>query len=86
MGLKYSSNILLEFKRFSLNQEDCRSKWLEAIDEVRLLKKKLNESNQANAKLEAQYHQTTLLLKNEVKVRSHLQEEKKNLVKCIIFK
>lgn len=70
----------VDFRRYALNQENCQLKWLEAEDEVRHLKNQLSDANQVNSKLQAQYHQTTALLKNEVKVRTHLQEEKKTLV------
>lgn len=72
--------LILDFRRYAVNQENCQIKWLEAEDEVRHLKNQLNDANQVNSKLQAQYHQTTVLLKNEVKVRTHLQEEKKTLV------
>lgn len=44
------------------------------------MKSQLQEATEANAKLESQYHHTTVLLKKEIKVRTHLQEEKRNLV------
>ena len=69
-----------DFRRHASYQEECQAKWLETENEVRHLRNQVNDANQLNSKLEAQYHQTTLLLKNEVKVRTHLQEEKKNLV------
>ena len=72
--------LILDFRRYAVNQENCQIKWLEAEDEVRHLKNQLNDANQVNSKLQAQYLQTTVLLKNEVKVRTHLQEEKKTLV------
>lgn len=75
-----NSVFISDFKRHATFQEDCRTKWHEAQEEVRYLKAQLNDVNQLNSKLESQYHHTTLLLKNEVKVRAHLQEEKKNLV------
>uniref|UniRef100_A0A0P6CLF9 Rac GTPase-activating protein n=1 Tax=Daphnia magna TaxID=35525 RepID=A0A0P6CLF9_9CRUS len=75
------TNLIEDFRRYALNQENCQLKWLEAEDEVRHLKNQLSDANQVNSKLQAQYHQTTALLKNEVKVRTHLQEEKKTLEK-----
>lgn len=69
-----------DFKRHAVYQDDCRAKWHEAEEEIRHLRNQLSDMNQLNSKLEAQCHQTTLLLKNEVKVRTHLQEEKKTLV------
>ncbi|XP_046462589.1 rac GTPase-activating protein 1-like isoform X1 [Daphnia pulex] len=75
------NNLIEDFRRYAVNQENCQIKWLEAEDEVRHLKNQLNDANQVNSKLQAQYHQTTVLLKNEVKVRTHLQEEKKTLEK-----
>jgi hypothetical protein len=77
--------LFLEFRRNAVNQENCQIKWLEAEDEVRHLKNQLSDANQMNSKLQAQYQQTTVLLKNEVKVRTHLQEEKKTLVNIFII-
>ena len=77
--------LFLEFRRYAVNQENCQIKWLEAEDEVRHLKNQLSDANQMNSKLQAQYQQTTVLLKNEVKVRTHLQEEKKTLVNIFIL-
>ena len=56
-------------------------KWLRAEEESRHFKSQLQEANQSNLKLESQYHHTTVLLKNEIKVRAQLQTEKKTLVK-----
>ena len=55
-------------------------KWLRAEEETRHYKNQLQEANQNNSKLESQYHHTTVLLKNEIKVRAQLQNEKKTLV------
>lgn len=35
-----------------------------------------------NGKLELQYHHATVLLKNEIKVRKQVSDEKKSLVGC----
>jgi hypothetical protein len=39
-----------------------------------------------NGKLELQYHHTTLLLKNEIKARKQVSDEKKSLVCWLTFK
>lgn len=70
----------LEFLQFASNQEDCRKKWLEAEAELKRLQSQLNEANKINSKLELQYHHATVLLKNEIKVRTQVQDEKKTLV------
>lgn len=69
-----------EFLKFAVNQEACRHKWLEAEAELRRLQNQLNEVNKMNGKLELQYHHATVLLKNEIKVRKQVSDEKKSLV------
>lgn len=63
-----------------MNQEFCRQKWLEAETELRRLQSQINEINKTNSKLELQYHHATVLLKNEIKVRKQVTDEKKSLV------
>ena len=70
----------VEFVHFANNQEDNRKKWLEAENELIRLQAQLNEVNKNNQKLELQYHHATVLLKNEIKARTQVQEEKKTLV------
>ncbi|XP_045034832.1 rac GTPase-activating protein 1 isoform X1 [Daphnia magna] len=70
-----------EFLKFAVNQEACRQKWLEAEAELRRLQNQLNEVNKMNGKLELQYHHATVLLKNEIKVRKQVSDEKKSLEK-----
>lgn len=77
--VKYST-CTLEFLKFAINQEECRRRWLEAEAELKRLQNQLNEVNRMNSKLELQYHHATVLLKNEIKVRTQVQEEKRNLV------
>ena len=73
--------LILEFRTYAVHQEKCQIKWLQEEDEVRHLRNQLNDANQVNLKLQAQHHHSTALLKNEIKVRTNLQEEKKTLVK-----
>lgn len=61
-------------------EENCRMKWLEAEDEVKCLKRQLDDLNQKNLKLESQCQQSNVQLKNEIKARTKIQEEKKALV------
>lgn len=70
-----------EFLKFTLNQDDCRKKWQSAENEVVRLQSQLNESNKVNSKLELQIHHITVMLKDEIKVRQRVQQEKKNLEK-----
>ncbi|XP_046462903.1 rac GTPase-activating protein 1-like [Daphnia pulex] len=70
-----------EFLKFAVNQEACRQKWLEAEAELKRLHNQLNEVNKMNGKLELQYHHATVLLKNEIKVRKQVSDEKKSLEK-----
>ena len=44
------------------------------------MQNQLNEVNKMNSKLELQYHHATVLLKNEIKVRKQVSDEKKSLV------
>ena len=74
------SNYSLELKSTSHEEEKFRSKWLEAEDEVKHLKGHLEKVNMRNTRLESQCQQSNLLLKNEIKARSKVQEEKKILV------
>ena len=74
---------VLEFMKFSVNQEDARKKWLDSENELMRLQNQLSEVRKMNSKLELQYHHATVLLKSEIKVRTQVQEDKKNLVNCL---
>lgn len=78
------SFLLLEFLKFAANQEACRQKWLEAEAELKRLQNQLNEVHIKNSKLELQFHHATVLLKNEIKVRKQVSDEKKALV-CFVL-
>jgi len=52
-----------------------------AEEELVRMQCQLNESNKLNSKLELQIHHTTVMLKDEIKVRQRVQQEKKNLEK-----
>ena len=69
--------------KFSVNQEDTRKKWLDSENELMRLQNQLSEVRKMNSKLELQYHHATVLLKSEIKVRTQVQEDKKNLVNCL---
>lgn len=68
-----------------MNQDACRQKWLEAEAELKRLQNQLNEVNKTNSKLELQFHHATVLLKNEIKVRKQVSDEKKSLVSLVDF-
>ena len=75
----------IEFFKFASQQEECRRKWLMAEEELVRMQCQLNESNKLNSKLELQIHHTTVMLKDEIKVRQRVQQEKKNLVISILI-
>ena len=54
-----------------------------AEEELVRMQCQLNESNKLNSKLELQIHHTTVMLKDEIKVRQRVQQEKKNLVTAL---
>ncbi len=68
-----------------MNQEVGRQKWLDAEAELRRMQNQLNEVNKMNSKLELQYHHATVLLKNEIKVRKQVSDEKKSLVSSVCY-
>ncbi|EFX87554.1 hypothetical protein DAPPUDRAFT_96691 [Daphnia pulex] len=64
-----------EFLEFTLGQEDCQKKWLAAEKELEVIQSKLDEAKKTTSKLELLNHHVTMLLKDEVKVRSSIQED-----------
>ncbi|KAK4029477.1 hypothetical protein OUZ56_022467 [Daphnia magna] len=64
-----------EFLEFSLGQDECRKRWLEAERNVQIMHSKINEAEKMTSKLELLNHHVTMLLKEEVKVRSSIQED-----------
>ena len=69
-----------EFFRFACNQEEIRNKWRKAEEEVFRLQSQLNEAVKNSSKLELQVHHATVMLKDEIKNRQRVQQEKRNLV------
>ncbi len=66
---------VIEFLEFTLGQEDCQKKWLATEKELEVIQSKLNEAKKITSKLELLNHHVTMLLKDEVKVRSSIQED-----------
>ncbi len=77
MGHLFISNVS-EFLMFAMNQEENRKKWLAA--ERHQLQHQIDEATKTTSKLELQYHHLTMLLKDEVRTRTCLQEERRHLV------
>ncbi|KAI9560237.1 hypothetical protein GHT06_014251 [Daphnia sinensis] len=64
-----------EFLEFSLGQDECRKMWLEAERNVQIMHNKINEAQKLTSKLELLNHHVNMLLKDEVKVRTSIQED-----------
>ncbi|XP_057365928.1 rac GTPase-activating protein 1-like [Daphnia carinata] len=64
-----------EFLEFALGQDECRNMWLEAERNVQIMHSKINEAQKLTSKLELLNHHVTMLLKDEVKVRTAIQED-----------
>ena len=60
---------------FTLGQEECQNKWLETERELQVIQSKIDEAKKLTSKLELLNHHVTMLLKDEVKVRSSIQED-----------
>ena len=76
---------VLEFLEFALGQEDCRTKWLAAEKELQVMQSRINDAKKETSKLELLNHHVTMLLKDEVRVRSALQEDIRQFVSCILI-
>lgn len=55
-------------------------KWLEVEENIRHLQLQINEANKSTSKLELRNHHANMLLKEEVKARINVQEEKRLIV------
>lgn len=87
---KFNSYLLilspvLEFLEFAQGQEDCRTKWLAAEKELQVMQSRINDAKKETSKLELLNHHVTMLLKDEVRVRSSLQEDIRQFVSCILI-
>lgn len=71
---KFISSVL-EFLEFTIGQDDCQKKWLATEKELQMMQSIIIEAKRKTSKLELLNHHVTMLLKNEVKVRSSIQED-----------
>lgn len=63
-----------------MNQLECQLRWREVERQIQSVKHQINEANKTTAKLELQNHHVNMLLKEEVKARTRVQEEKRHIV------
>jgi len=70
-----------EFIRFSLNQEDCRKKWLAAVQEAQRLQRELEKANQNIIVLDAKLNHARRLLDKEKKKRLEAENNSTALVR-----
>ena len=73
----------LEFLVSAFNQEECRKKWLQTEKELLEVAAQIEKAQQTKAKLELQNQHVHVLLKEEIRARIRIQEEKKHLVPII---
>ena len=69
---------------FAASQEECRKRWAAINEELERMHNKIAEANRTTSKLELQNHHVNVLLREEIKARTKLLDEKKKLVS--IFK
>jgi len=70
-----------EFIRFALNQEECRKKWLAAVQETQRLQRELEKANQNITVLDAKLNHARRLLDKEKKKRLEAESNSTALVR-----
>lgn len=76
---------VLEFLEFALGQDECQKKWLAAEKELQVMQSRINEAKNLTCKLNLSNHHITMLLKDEVKRRSSIQDDIRQYVSYIYW-